>query len=118
MNTKTKKILFGTLFGLDIALTIFLFIISIIMLATMPKNAVDLANASGFIGYLQKNPSVFLGTVVVPLFVLLAVNIGVLVWYVKKTSAPKKVELTDLSDDEKAKLKEELIKDLSNKDTK
>lgn len=118
MNTKTKKILFGTLLGLDIALTVALFVISIVMLATMPKNAADLALASGFIGYLQKNPSVFLGVVVVPLFALLAVNIGVLVWYVKKTNAPKKVELTDLNEEEKAKLKAELIKDLDNKEVK
>ena len=36
MSTK-KKVLLGVAFSLDAAITIFLFVVSIIMLATMPK---------------------------------------------------------------------------------
>ncbi len=117
MSDKNKKILYISLFALDIALTIALFIISIIMLATMPKDSVELANATGFIGYLQKNPTVFLVSVVLPLFILLGVNIYVMIWYVRKQNKAKKVEVSDLSDEDKAKLRAELMKDLQNEDT-
>ena len=117
MSDKNKKILYISLFALDIALTIALFIISIIMLATMPANKEALEQATGFIGYLQKNPTVFLVSVVLPLFILLGVNIYVMIWYVRKQNKAKKVEVSDLSDEDKAKLRAELMKDLQNEDT-
>lgn len=118
LDEKTKKIIYFSLFGLDIALTIFLFIISIIMIATMPKDRVELDAATGMIGYLQKNPNVFLGAVVVPLFLLLAINIYILIRYVKVQSATKKAELKDLSAEDKAKLKVQLMKELLNEENK
>lgn len=118
LDEKTKKIIYFSLFGLDIALTIFLFIISIIMIATMPKDRVELDAATGMIGYLQKNPNVFLGAVVVPLFLLLAINIYILIRYVKVQSATKKAELKDLSAEDKAKLKAQLMKELLSEENK
>ena len=114
--TKNKKILILSGIGVDVAITIFLFIISIIMIATMPKTASDAQTRTGFIGYLQNHPTVYLCAFVIPLFVLLAGNIVLLFLYVKK-SAPKKekVELNELSDEQKEALKKELLKDIENK---
>ena len=117
MSDKNKKILYISLFALDIALTIALFIISIIMLVKMPQTQTDRDNATGIIGYFVKNPTVFLVSVVLPLFILLGVNIYVMIWYVRKQNKAKKVEVSDLSDEDKAKLRAELMKDLQNEDT-
>ena len=115
MNPKTKKIIFITLFSLDMLLTVFLFVVSIIMLATMPKSISERANVdpNTFIGYLQTNPTVFLLTFVLPLFILLGVNIYILIRFVKKTNEKKKVQLNELSDEEKEALRQELMKDLA-----
>lgn len=122
LDKKKKKILYISLFSLDMLLTLFLFILSIIILATMPKDAESLKNTTGMIGYLQKNPNLILGLIVVPLVLLLCVNVYVLVVYVKKHAKESRAELKDLSAEEKAKLKEELMKDLlkeeSNEDKK
>lgn len=118
-NPKTKRILFISLFCVDIALTIFLFIVSIIMLATMPKTKNEI-DATTFIGYLQANPTVFLLAFVIPLFILLAANVAILIWYVRKSNKAKQVKLNDLSNEEKEALRKELMKDLaaSNDDKK
>lgn len=111
-NPKSKKILFISLFCLDMALTIFLFVVSIIMIATMPKTKSEIDQTT-FIGYLQYNPTVFLLAFVIPLFILLAANVAILIWYIKKSSKAKQVKLNDLSDEEKEALRKELMKDLS-----
>jgi uncharacterized membrane protein len=113
MIEKNKKGLYITLFVVDILLTVFLFVLSIVMLATMPSDQTELANSTGMIGWFQKNPTYILILVVIPLFILLALNVAVLVRYVKHYGQPKKVELHDLSDKEKEALKQELLKDLS-----
>lgn len=123
--TKGKKALIISGVALDLALTIFLFVVSIIMLATL-KNVPEVASEQRetvciqingpFIGYLQANPTVFLLTFVVPLFVLLAINIAVLVIYVKKAGKAKAVEMDDLDEEQKAALKAELLKDLQEKE--
>lgn len=112
MNPKTKKILFIALFALDLALTVFLFVVSIIMIATMPKTKNEI-DTSTFIGYLQANPTVFLIAFVVPLFILLALNVFILVMYVRKTNKAKQVKLNELSAEEKEALRKELMKDLA-----
>ncbi len=113
MNSKTKKILFIVLFCLDIAITIFLFVVSILMIATLPETK-DAINDKTFIGFLQANPNTaFLFGVLIPLFLLLAVNIVVLILYMRKTNKKKKVGLDELSDDEKEALRRELMKDLA-----
>ena len=70
----------------------------------------------GMIQYFQKNPTVFLVAIVIPLFLLLFANIGILVWYVKRSTKPKETSLNELSEEEKEKLKQELMKDLLNKE--
>jgi len=112
MNPKTKKILYIALFALDIAVTVFLFVVSIIMIATMPELRVDI-DTSTFIGYLQGNPNVFLIAFVIPLFALLIGNIVILVFFVRRTAAKKKVQLNELSTEEKEALRKELMKDLA-----
>ena len=112
---KSTKVLIIAGIALDVAITVFLFTISIIMLAkTAGKTANDIENATGFIGYLQKHPLVYGLAFVVPLFLLLAGNIIGLVIYVKKTSEnrPIQVQVNDLSEEQKEALKQELLKDL------
>lgn len=116
MSPKAKRILYISLFGLDMAVTIFLFIISIIMIATMPKTK-DAIDQSTFIGYLQYNTNVFLLAVVIPLFVLLAVNVFVLIQFLRKSSKAKeekkKMSTSDLTDAERELLLRELTQDLA-----
>ena len=110
---KSTKVLIIAGIALDVAITVFLFTISIIMLAkTEGKTANDIENATGFIGYLQKHPLVYGLAFVVPLFLLLAGNIIGLVIYVKKTSENKPVQVNDLSEEQKEALRQELLKDL------
>jgi len=108
-----KKPIYIALFALDIVITVFLFVVSIIMLATMPANMAELEAGEGFINYLQRNPTIFLVAFVIPLFLLLAANIIILVWYVKKVTAEKKVTVKDLSNEEKEALRRELLKDIA-----
>ena len=108
-----KKPLYIALFVLDIIATIFLFVVSIIMLATMPANMAELEAGEGFINYLQRNPTIFLVAFVIPLFLLLAGNIVILVWYVRKVTVAKKVTVKDLSAEEKEALRRELLKDIA-----
>ena len=117
LSDKQKKILYISLFVIDILLTIFLFVLSLIIIVTMPKDPISLQNATGMIGWLQQNPNIMLGVIVVPLFALLAINVGVLIWYIRSQNN-KKIEVSDLSEEMKAKLKEELIRELTNKEEK
>lgn len=116
MNKNVKK---GLLIGgivLDVGITVFLLVVSIIMLATMPKNSIEMSEAietnGPFIGYLQQNSTVYLFTCVVPLFLLLGVNVVGLVMYIKKAGKTK-ATLAELSDEQKDALKAELLKDLT-----
>lgn len=122
MNPKTKKILMISGLAVDIAVTIFLFVIAIIMLATMPKTSADMKNAvannGAFIGYLQQHATVYLWTCVIPLFVLLAANIVFLVLYVRKLGKKPEVSMEDLSEEQKAALREQLLKDLDKEEKK
>ena len=118
MSTK-KKVLLGVAFSLDAAITIFLFVVSIIMLATMPKTEADYLIAQrtpGMIPYLQTHSTIYLVSCVLPLVILLAVNVYACIRFIKKVYAKKKVELNDLSDDEKEKLRQEILNDLQKKD--
>ena len=116
MNKIVKN---GILIGgivLDVGITVFLLVVSIIMLATMPKNSIEMSEAieknGQFIGYLQQNPTVYLFTCVVPLFLLLGLNVVGLVMYIKKAGKTK-ATLAELSDEQKDALKAELLKDLT-----
>ena len=113
-NPKTKRILYISLFAIDMAATAFLFVVSIIMLATMPKTQYEVRTlkADNMIHYFQKNPTVFLWAIVVPLIVLLLANITVLVLYLRKSSKAKKVGLQDLNAEEKEALRKQLLADM------
>ena len=116
MNPKTKKILFFVGLGVDVAITVFLFVVAIIMLATMPKTQVAMEHAieenGPFIGYLQQHSTLYLLTCVVPLFLLLGANIVFLVLYVRKLSKKPEVAVDDLNEEQKAALRAELLKEL------
>ena len=111
MNPKVKKALLITGIVIDVGATVFLLVLSIIMLA---KTVGDPNNiAPGLIGYFQKNPLVYGLTCVVPLFVLLAINIVGLVIYVRKSSKKEPVAVNDLTDEQKEALRKELLKELA-----
>ena len=116
MNKNVKKVLLIGGIVLDVGITVFLLVVSIIMLATMPANGVEMQKAiemnGPFIGYLQQNSTVYLFTCVVPLFLLLGVNVVGLVMYIKKAGKTK-ATLAELSDEQKDALKAELLKDLT-----
>ena len=112
---KNKKPLIIALVALDVALTIFLFVISIIMLATLSKVQSQQEIAAlpdGLIKYLAQHPGFYGGVFVVPLFVLLLGNIIGLVVYVRKTTKREPVQVNDLSEEQKEALRRELLKDL------
>lgn len=115
-----KKWLWWVLGGIDIAVTGFLFVIHVIMLANIvgktPEEIQSMAaSGTGLIPELIRNLSLYLWAFVIPLFVILAANIVVLVFYVRKQTKKEPVSVNDLTAEEKERLKQELLKDL-NKD--
>ena len=118
---KTTKSLIIIGIAIDVAITLFLFAISIAMLVTIGKygNTKQAEmNSSGLILYLLQHTAFYFWIFVFPLFVLLLANIIGLVFYVKKTSAKENAptKLDDLSEEQKEALRQELLKDLM-KDT-
>lgn len=114
--TKNIKILLIAGIAVDTVLTIGLFVLSIILLIhfnTTPT--AELLNEKGFLGWFANEPNRIIYTVMVPLFVLLALNVVLLFLYVKNSNAKKKVELNELSDEQKEALRKELLKDISEK---
>ena len=110
------KFLFIAGVSVDVAVTIFLFVLSILMLANAGKSEAERAAMTGFIGWLVNlEPLVYGLAFVVPLFVLLAANVIGLVIYVRKSTKKEPVQVNDLTDEQKEALKKELLKDL-NKD--
>ena len=113
---KYKKPLFIGLIALDVGITVFLFVISIIILATIGaahqdvKEAIN--NSTGLIKFLLEHSTFYLCVFVIPLFVILAANIVGLVIYVRKTSKQEPAKLDDLSEEQKEALRQELLKDL------
>ena len=111
-----KKILWISLAALDVGVTTFLFVIHILMLVNIvgktSGEVQHLAQQQGLIPFLINHLTLYLCLFVIPLFLILAGNIVFLVFYVRKQSKPEKVTVNDLSDEEKEKLKQELLKDL------
>ena len=116
-----KKPLFIGLIVLDVAITVFLFVISILVLTTM-AGAKDLNEAieksSGLIKFLLQNRTIYGVFFVIPLFLILAANIVGLVFYVRKTAKKEPAKLEDLSEEQKEALRQELLKDLQGQDKK
>ena len=114
---KNKKPLFIAVVSLDVAITIFLFVLSIIMLSNAGKTDAERQAMTGFIGWLVNlEPWVYGVSFVVPLFVLLAANVIGLVIYVRKATKKEPVKVSDLSEEQKEALKKELLKDLSSEE--
>lgn len=114
---KNKKLtwLWITLIAVDVGLTLFFFVIHIIMLAqTVGKTPAQIqANANnGLIGYLQNHTTFYLWVFVIPLFVILAGNIVGLVLYVRKSTKKEQVKVDNLTDEQRAALRRELLQDL------
>ena len=116
---KNKKPLFIALLALDIAITLGLAIFNIIMLAnTVGKNAAQLADMKGIIGFFVtkdngvNGPLVYLFTCVIPLFLLLAGNIIGLVIYVRKSTKKEPIQVDDLTDEQREALRKELLAEL------
>ncbi len=116
MSPKAKKILMFTGIGIDVALTLFLFVIAIIMIITMPGNRITMAEAveknGPFIGYLQQHPTVYFWSCVFPLILLLIANLVILVLFVRALAKKKQMAVEDLSEEQKAALRAELLKEL------
>ena len=113
---KSTKILIIAGVVVDVAITVFLFVISIIMLITIGKygdTRTAIANTNGLVNYLLEHITFYFWLFVFPLFILLAGNILGLVFYVKKTSAKEApAQLDDLSEEQKEALRQELLRDL------
>ena len=114
---KSIKILLIAGIALDVAITIFLFVISIIMLAMLGKygdTQTAILNVDpGLFKFLLENTTIYFWAFVFPLFILLAGNIVGLVFYVKKTSVKAEpAKLSDLSEEQKEALRQELLRDL------
>ena len=110
---KNKKPLWITLISLDVAITIFLFVVSIIMLANVSKTEGERLAMTGFVGWLVRlKPWVYGVAFVIPLFLLLAANIVGLVIYVKRSTRKEPVQVDDLTEEQKEALRQELLKDL------
>jgi len=116
---KNKKALWITLISLDFAVTLFLFVVSIIMLATMPsqveRRKMEAEGVKNFIQWFQMNPTAYLLIGVIPLFLLLGLNIFLLVRYIKSGKEKKALALKDLDEAQKEELRKELLKDLQDK---
>lgn len=114
-----KKILYISLLVVDAGITIFLLVISILMLLESSKTRAEiLADANkGLIGYLANNPLVYGLAFVVPLFLILAANIIGLVWYVRKSTKEEPVKMDQLTDEQKKALMKEMFADLQKQQT-
>ena len=117
---KSQRVLFTAAIVTDVAISVFLFVVSIIVIVLVGKYGVREApnHSNGLILYLLQHTTFYFWVFVFPLFVLLAANIIGLVFYVKKTSAKENAptKLDDLSEEQKEALRQELLKDLM-KDT-
>ena len=113
---KNKKILWIALIALDVAITVFLFVIHIIMLLNViriQQAGGDYSSLTGLVGTLANNTGLYLGAFVIPTFVILAANIVGLVFYVRKQTKKEPIKVNDLTDEQKEALKKELLEDLN-----
>ena len=111
---KNKKVLWIALISLDVVITIFLFVVHIIMLANVVnKTREQIAQLTGLVGTLANNTGLYLGLFVIPTFVILAANIIGLVIYVRKQTKKEPIKVNDLTDEQKEALKKELLEDLN-----
>lgn len=115
---KNKKALWISLISVDVVVTLFLFVIHIIMLANVVgKTSAQIQqyinSHNDLITFLIKNKWVYLFAFVVPLFLILAGNIVALVLYVRAQTKKEQVTVSNLSDEQKEALRKELLKELA-----
>ena len=79
----------------------------------MPANEFDIANKPEFFQFFYQETWRIFVIIVIPLFLLLALNVVALILYIRKVGQAKKVKLNDLSAEEKEALRQELLKDIS-----
>ena len=126
MDPQTKKIIFIVGIIIDVVVTLALLVLSIMMVALLPKNGGY--STMPIIGYLQQNTTVFLCAVVLPLFLLLIVNIVGTVFFITKSKELDKEEivaevkktskptcLDDLTPEQKAALRKMVIEEARKK---
>ena len=114
---KSKKALYIILFGLDFAITVFLLVVSVIRLVKLSsRTTADILNAKGVFGYLRNHTTFYFCLFVLPLFLLLAANIVGLVLYVRKSTKAEPIQRNQLSDEQKAQLRKELMEELKEQD--
>ena len=105
---KNKKLLWIAAIALDVAVTVFLFVIHIIMLINIvgktPEELQALRSQDNLIGALMRDNVLYLVGFVIPLFVILVINIVGLVFYVKKQTKKEPVQVNDLTDEQKEAL--------------
>ena len=119
---KYKKPLLIALIVLDVALITFFLVLSIMILVTVTKYKNQaVANSDGLVkAILQMKPVASFFAFVLPMFLVLAGNIVGLMLYVRKTTKKEPAKISDLSEEQKEALRQELLKDLQggNKDEK
>ena len=120
---KNKKVLWIVLGALDVAIVIFLFVVHILMLANVigktPDEIAELTKRSGLIPFLAGHLAVYGFGFVIPLFLILAANIVGLMMFVRKTTKKEPAKISDLSEEQKEALRQELLRDLQgNKEEK
>lgn len=122
---KNKKILLIIGVALDVIITIALLVIAIMMmvksstLSNTEMIAIKKADGKGygFIGYLIAHTTLYFCAFVLPLFVLLALDIVGLVFYVRKETKQEPVKVADLSAEQKEALRREILADLQKDDS-
>ncbi len=114
---KNKKALWISIIAVDVAITVALFVIHIIMLTILLKNSGNeqaIREMGGLFGYLANHTWFYFWLFVVPLFLLLAANIVGLVIYVRNQGKKQPLKVNDLTDEQKEELKKQILKELSN----
>ena len=111
---KYKKPLLIALVVLDVALITFFLVLSIMILVTVTKYKNQaVANSDGLVkAILQMPPVGSFFAFVLPMFLVLAGNIIGLMLYVRKTTKKEQTKISDLSDEQKEALRQELLKEL------
>lgn len=116
---KNKKIALIVAGIVEIAIVVFVIVVSIIYMATfIPKDSspyydgINIEKNGPFIGWLQENPTAFLA-VIIPIFLILALDIIYLIMVaVKKESKLSEAEMDAISAQAKKEAREEVLKEL------
>ena len=115
MNPKTKKALIIAGIAVDVLITVGLFVLSLVILINIPDSRFERLPEDTFLGFFQHNPEMILICDVLPLALLLVANVSLAIWYIKKTGKKeekKQVSLKDLSEEEKAALKQKILQEM------